>query len=300
MKAMLSSERFKAGFDHRLIAVALLLILCGATRIAASVDRPLVAQGNAEPQPPHGPAPPGAPVFAPGPLRPLPDNDGPAPAPPPAGGAQQPGLSGAQTGAITGAILGALIGLVLWALRRSATAPVKVDPATGGAVVEFSRGLRLLVLGLSLFTPTALIVAAFFMPEQKSAAYIVLGVAVLLFAGLGAAVCWTLFKSRIIATSDGLVVESGWKRSRRLAWHDVVEVVRDKRSGGLMFRVPSATSSVTISPLMAGLKPLVAVMCQHLPADRYAKASDLLGRIDRLDGGNAMPFFGALDKKAAS
>jgi hypothetical protein len=109
-----------------------------------------------------------------------------------------------------------------------------------------------------------------------------------------------LFKSRIIATTDSLIVESGWKRGRRLGWDDIVEVVRDKRSGGLMFRALNEKSSVTISPLMAGLKPLVAVMRQHLPADRYAKASDLLGRIDRLEGGNAMPFLGALDKKAAT
>ncbi len=167
-------------------------------------------------------------------------------------------------------------------------------------VSPFSRGLRLLILGFSLFTPAALVIATIFLNAANSAAYIVIGVFALLFVALGGTVCWTFFRSRIIAASDGLIAKSGWKRRRRLAWNDVDEVVHDIRRGGLLFRGPSTKSDVCISPLMAGLKPLVAVMRQHLPADWYSKASDLLARIDRLEGGNAMPSLGAPDKKAAS
>jgi hypothetical protein len=287
-------------YRTRILALAALL---ACSSIVA--PKSLLAQGNIGPPAlPAGPPAPAPPAFAPRPFGPSPANNAPI-APPQAGGAAEPGrngggLGGAEVGAIVGAILGALIGLVLWALRRAAKAPIKVDPATGGAVVEFSRGIRSLTLGFSLFTPAALLVAAFFIPAQNSAAYVVIGVAILLFAGLGPVVCWALFKARFIATSEGLIVESGWKRRRLLPWRDVVEVVHDKRGGGLLFRGPSAKSNVSISPLMAGLKPLVAVMRQHLPADRYARASDLLARFDRLEGGNAMPFLGALDKKAAS
>ncbi len=287
-----------------IVAAILLLMSLGAMR-ALSADVPLLAQDNVGPPTlPAGPPAAPRPSFAPQQFEPSPTTNAPV-APPQAGGAAEPGtngggLGGAVGGAIVGAILGALIGLVLWALRRAAKAPINVDPATGGAVVEFSRGLRLLTLGFSLFTPTVLLIAAFFIPAQNSAAYVVIGVAILLFAGLGAVVCWGLFKARFIATSEGLIVESGWKRRRSLPWKDVVEVVHDKRGGGLLFRGPSAKSSVSISPLMAGPKPLVAVMRQRLPADRYARAGELLARIDRLEGGNAMPFLGALDKKAPS
>jgi hypothetical protein len=281
--------------------VALTATLVGVSFVGPTL---LLAQGNIG-SPPPGPPAPSAPEFAPRPSGPFPANNAPGPAPAAAGGGAtaagkgNSGIEGALGGAITGAILGALIGLVLWALRSTAKAPVKIDPATGGAVVEFSRGLRMLVLGFSLFTPTVILIAATFVPAENSGVYVVAAIAALLFAALGGAVCWGLFKSRIIATADGLIVESGWKRRRWLPWIDVVEVVRDKRSGGLLFRGPNEKSSVSISPLMAGLKPLVAVMRQHVPNDRCAKATDLLNRIDRLEGRNAMPFLGALEKKSA-
>jgi hypothetical protein len=140
-QAMVTSERVKARVDHGLIAVVLLVIVCGATRIAASVDGSSLAQGNlGSPQTPRGPVPQGAPSFATGPFRPLPANDGPAPTAHPAPDGTSGGVGGALGGAITGAILGALIGLTLWALKRSAKAPIRVDPATGGAVVEISTG----------------------------------------------------------------------------------------------------------------------------------------------------------------
>jgi hypothetical protein len=280
------------------IAAVLVAISSSGSVATASDSALLVAQGNIGPgQPPIGPPAPQPPKFAPRPFGPMSGNRAPEPGAPAAGGPEaagkgRGGIGGALGGAITGAILGALIGLVLWALRRTAKAPINVDPRTGGAVVAFSRGLQLLVLGFSLFTPAALLIAAFFMPAQNSAAYVVLGVAILLFAALGTAVSWSLLKSRIIATADGLVVESGWKRGRRLPWTEIVEVVHDKRSGGLLFRGLNKKSSVLISPLMAGLKPFVAVMQHHLPADCYAKTADLLARIDRLEGGNAMPFMG--------
>jgi hypothetical protein len=299
MSCMAPPDLFRrCGF--RILALAAILV-------CSSIVAPnlLLAQGNVGPPSPLGPPAPPVPSIGPRPLGPLPAHDAPGPAPPAAGAAPvtgkgNSGIGGALGGAITGAILGALIGLLLWALRRTAKAPIKVDPATGGAVVEFSPGLRMLVLGLSLFTPTVILIVAAFLPAENSGVYVAAVVASLLFTALGGAVCWGLFKARIIATSDGLIVESGWKRRHSLPWRDVVEVVRDQRSGGLLFRGPSTKSDVCISPLMAGLKPLVAVMRQHLPADRYAKASDLLARVDRLEGGNAMPFLGVLDKKTAS
>jgi hypothetical protein len=291
---MTAHESVRASAGIPFVVAALIAMARTDSLPGDIVSAPLLAQGNIGPrQPPVGPPGPTAPPFAPEPFGPFPANNAPVGAPQ-AAGKEGGGIGGALGGAITGAILGALIGLVLWALRRTAKAPIKVDPATGGAVVAFSSGLQLLVLGFSLFTPTALLAAAFFMPAQKPAAYVVIGVAILLFATLGAAVSWSLLKSRIIATADGLLVESGWHRRRRLPWTDVLEVVHDKRSGGLLFRGPNKKSSILISPLMAGLKPLVAVMRQRLPADRYEKAADLLARIDRLEGGNAMPFMGAV------
>ena len=117
------------------------------------------------------------------------------------------------------------------------------------------------------------------------------------FVALGWAVCRTLFKARFVATGNGLIAESGWSRRRTLAWSEVSEVVFDRRGGGLLFRGPNKRANVRISPLMAGLKPLVVVMRQHLPPSKYETAAEFLGRVDQLEGGNAFPFMPSVAKK---
>jgi hypothetical protein len=100
---------------------------------------------NFAPQRPIGPN--NGPIFGPQnvnarPVQPRPANTKPADAKPGIfGGA----IGGALAGGIAGGVGGGLLGLVLWALRKSANVPIKIDPSTGGVVAEYAPGLRYLM-----------------------------------------------------------------------------------------------------------------------------------------------------------
>jgi hypothetical protein len=276
--------------------IAIVLIAgCAAVYGAASAS----AQG---PQPPGGPGF-GAPPFGPpSPFAPpnvAPNRNAPAlqPAAAPQPDAKPNGL-GAIGGAIAGGVAGVLIALVFWAMRRAAVSPVRTDPKTGGILVAFTPGLRWLMVGFSAFTPTVILIVGIVLPPQNSGAYVVVAVVILLFAALGGSLCWGLFKARLVATNEKLIAESGWRKRRTLAWSEVVEVKRDS-SGGLMFRAANAKQNIVVSPMMGGLKQLVDLMRQKLPAPKYEAAEPLLKMIDQLQEGDALVFMTGAPRKGA-
>ncbi len=252
---------------------------------------PVAPPGAPFPQGPNfAPQVPRAPVVVPGPQQPAAagPND-----------AKPTGL-GAIEGAIAGGIGGALLGLVLWAMRKSANVPIKIDPATGGVIAEYAPGLRYMMYGFSAFTPSVLLLVLLFKPPENEQGWVIVGIVILLFAALGGAVSLGLGKARAVATDRGITSTSGFRRRRSMLWTEVAEVSYLKSDAGLLFKSSIGKQQpIKVGLLMAGLKPFTERMRKHLPPERYAKAEEALARIDQLQGGNALPF-GGLGAKPAS
>jgi hypothetical protein len=274
----------------RLWAVFQLFMLAAAPAIWAGSPRL-----SPPPGPIHVPSPFDAPNNAP--------NVNPFAAPqhaaaaPNQGGNPQPvapekktGVGGAVGGAIAGGTAGLLLGLLLWVLRKTAQVGIKIDPITKGVVAEFPRGLCWLMSGLGAFIPVVMTIVLLVVPPAHGGGTIVVVVIILLFAALGFALAWTLWKTRAIATDEGILSDSGWRGRRRLKWAELQAVNFLKRDASIQFLGATKKQQIRLPIFLAGLKPFTERMRKFLPPERYANAREILERIDRLNGGEALTF----------